>query len=60
MSREVVFVDGMRTAFGTLGKTLRNILGEDLAGMTLKGRVLMTLAGGQVAYRLRTFSLGMA
>jgi len=36
MSREVVFVDGMRTAFGTLGKTLRNILGEDLAGMTLK------------------------
>jgi dihydroorotase len=30
------------------------------AGMTLKGRVLMTLAGGQVAYRLRTFSLGMA
>ena len=39
MSREVVFVDGMRTAFGTLGKTLRNILGEDLAGMTLKGLV---------------------
>jgi len=27
MSREVVFVDGMRTAFGTLGKTLSGILG---------------------------------
>ncbi len=30
MSREVVFVDGIRTAFGTLGKTLRTILGEEL------------------------------
>ena len=39
MSREVVFVDGMRTAFGTLGKTLRTILGEELAGMTIKGLV---------------------
>ncbi len=39
MGREVVFVDCMRTAFGTLGKTLRNILGEELAGMTIKGLV---------------------
>jgi acetyl-CoA C-acetyltransferase len=39
MSREVVFVDGIRTAFGTLGKTLRGILGEELAGMTIKGLV---------------------
>jgi dihydroorotase len=30
------------------------------AGRTLTGRVLMTLAGGQVAYRLRSFSLGIA
>jgi dihydroorotase len=30
------------------------------AGRTLKGRVLMTVAGGQVAYRLRSFSLGVA
>jgi dihydroorotase len=30
------------------------------AGRTLTGRVLMTLAGGQVAYRLRSFSLGVA
>jgi dihydroorotase len=30
------------------------------AGEELKGRVLMTLAGGQVAYRLRSFSLGVA
>lgn len=30
------------------------------AGQELTGRVLMTLAGGQVAYRLRTFSLGVA
>jgi len=39
MSIEVVFVDGIRTAFGTLGKTLRNILGEELAGMALRGLV---------------------
>lgn len=39
MSREVVFVDGMRTAFGTLGKTLRGIMGEEMAGMTIKGLV---------------------
>jgi dihydroorotase len=30
------------------------------AGEKLTGRVLMTLAGGQVAYRLRSFSLGIA
>lgn len=30
------------------------------AGKELTGRVLMTLAGGQVAYRLRTFSMGVA
>ncbi len=39
MSREVVFVEGIRTAFGTLGKTLRTILGEEIAGMTIKGLV---------------------
>jgi dihydroorotase len=30
------------------------------AGRELIGRVLMTVAGGQVAYRLRSFSLGVA
>jgi dihydroorotase len=30
------------------------------AGKKLTGRVLMTIAGGQVAYRLRTFSMGVA
>jgi dihydroorotase len=30
------------------------------AGSELTGRVLMTVAGGQVAYRLRSFSLGVA
>jgi len=30
------------------------------AGEKLRGRVLVTLAGGQVAYRLRSFSLGVA
>jgi dihydroorotase len=30
------------------------------AGRTLTGRVQMTLAGGQVAYRLRSFSMGVA
>ncbi len=29
-------------------------------GRELTGRVLMTLAGGQIAYRLRSFSLGVA
>lgn len=38
-NREVVFVDCIRTAFGTLGKTMRNIIGEELAGMTIKGLV---------------------
>ena len=30
------------------------------AGRSLTGRVLMTVAGGQVAFRLRSFSLGVA
>jgi dihydroorotase len=30
------------------------------AGSTLTGRVLITVAGGKVAYRLRSFSLGVA
>jgi dihydroorotase len=30
------------------------------AGSRLTGRVLMTVAGGQVAYRLRSFSMGVA
>jgi dihydroorotase len=30
------------------------------AGRELTGRILMTVAGGQVAYRLRSFSLGVA
>jgi dihydroorotase len=30
------------------------------AGRELTGRVLMTVAGGQIAYRLRSFSMGVA
>ena len=30
------------------------------AGEKLRGKVLVTLADGQVAFRLRTFSLGVA
>jgi dihydroorotase len=30
------------------------------AGRSLRGRVLMTVAAGQVAYRLRSFSMGVA
>ena len=30
------------------------------AGRTLTGRVLVTIAAGQVAFRLRSFSLGVA
>jgi acetyl-CoA acetyltransferase family protein len=37
MNREVVFVDGVRTAFGTLGRTLRHLTMEELAGLALKG-----------------------
>ncbi len=37
MSREVVFAGGIRTAFGTLGRTLRNMMGEELAGLAMKG-----------------------
>ena len=34
--REVVFVDGMRTAFGRMGGTIRDVLASDLAGLTVK------------------------
>lgn len=42
MSREVVFAGGIRTAFGTLGKTLRNMMGEELAGLAIKGLIEKT------------------
>ncbi|MCP4755731.1 MAG: thiolase family protein [Proteobacteria bacterium] len=35
--REVVFVDGVRTAFGRMGGTLRDIFASQLGGMALKG-----------------------
>ena len=41
-AREVVFVDGARTAFGTLGKTLRNFSMEQLGGIALKGLIEKT------------------
>lgn len=41
-AREVVFVDGVRTAFGTLGRTLRNFTAEQLGGLALKGLVEKT------------------
>jgi acetyl-CoA acetyltransferase family protein len=37
--RDVVFVDGARTAFGTFGKTIRNFTMEELGGIALKGLV---------------------
>lgn len=40
--REVVIVDGVRTAFGTFGKTLRNFTMEQLGGIALKGLVEKT------------------
>jgi acetyl-CoA acetyltransferase family protein len=36
-SRDVVIVDGVRTAFGTMGRTLRNFTMEQLGGLALKG-----------------------
>ncbi len=37
--REVVFVNGMRTAFGRMGGTLRDIFTSQLGGLALKGLV---------------------
>lgn len=42
MTREVVIVDGARTAFGTLGRTLRNFTGEELGVLALKGLIAKT------------------
>ncbi|HDQ04499.1 MAG TPA: thiolase family protein [Deltaproteobacteria bacterium] len=41
-NREVVFVDGMRTAFGRMGGTLREFTAEQLAGVGIKGLVEKT------------------
>ena len=40
--RDVVFVDGVRTAFGTLGRTLRDFTMERLGGIALKGLIEKT------------------
>jgi acetyl-CoA acetyltransferase family protein len=40
--REVVFIDGVRTAFGTMGRTLRNFTMEELGGLAIKGLVEKT------------------
>ena len=37
MAREVVIIDGMRTAFGRMGGALRPYTPVQLAGMTIKG-----------------------
>jgi len=41
-ARQVVFVDGMRTAFGRLGGSLKDYKAEELAGIGLKGLVEKT------------------
>lgn len=41
-AREVVFVDGARTAFGRMGGTLRDIPASKLAGLGIKGLVEKT------------------
>ena len=46
-NREVVIVDGARTAFGTLGGSLRSFTMEELGGLALKGLVEKT----QIAQR---------
>ena len=40
--REVVFVDGMRTPFGKMGGTLKEISASDLGAMTVKALVAKT------------------
>jgi acetyl-CoA C-acetyltransferase len=42
INREVVFVDGVRTAFGTLGRTLRSFTMEELGGLAIKGLLAKT------------------
>ena len=37
--REIVFVDGMRTGFGRMGGSLRDIYASDLGAMTVKALV---------------------
>ena len=37
--REVVFVDGVRTAFGKMGGAMRNITAEELGGIGIRGIV---------------------
>ena len=37
--RDVVFIDGARTAFGTLGRTLRGFTMEQLGGLAIKGLI---------------------
>ncbi|MCX5905728.1 MAG: acetyl-CoA C-acyltransferase, partial [Deltaproteobacteria bacterium] len=37
--REVVFVKGMRTAFGRLGGSLKDFTAEELGSIALKGLV---------------------
>jgi len=41
-NRDVVFVDGVRTAFGTMGRTLRNFTMEQLGGLAIKGLLAKT------------------
>ncbi|MBW1709051.1 MAG: thiolase family protein [Deltaproteobacteria bacterium] len=40
--REVVFVEGMRTAFGRMGGTIRDIFASKLAGIGIKGLIEKT------------------
>ncbi|MGA3280325.1 MAG: thiolase family protein [Smithella sp.] len=40
--RDVVFIDGARTAFGTLGRTLRGFTMEQLGGLAIKGLIEKT------------------
>jgi acetyl-CoA C-acetyltransferase len=41
-NRDVVFIDGARTAFGTLGRTLRGFTMEQLGGIAIKGLIEKT------------------
>ena len=41
-AREVVFVDGVRTAFGRMGGTLRELFASQLAGIGIRGLVEKT------------------
>ena len=56
-NREVVFVDGVRTAFGTLGRTLRTLRWKNWAASPLKGLIEKTKISEKAAMWMPFFAV---